>query len=217
MSDAQQVVVEELGRPCSVPLRPRLLVAPELTHRLRFPHVQQRRRLRLHHHQRDAVDEEHKVGDDHPLVVIDAAPLVAPADAELRRDDELVEAALGAIEIEEAHDARLPPSPGVNDEGHAVGQVLVDPLVAGHAGSVDVLQLKDGALGLLIRHPLVEAEQRAPQPSSQQHLPLVAALRRQCLTMDVCPPQTLQQPTGRFLGVVVLVEFGGNGVHRIPS
>ena len=45
-------------------------------------------------------------------------------------------------------------------EGHTVGQVLVDALVAGHACGINVLQLKDDTLRLLLGHPLVEPQQR---------------------------------------------------------
>ncbi len=57
-----------------------------------------------------------------------------------------------------------------------VGQVLVDGLVAGHAGGIDVLQLEDDALGLRLRQLLVQPQQCLAQPPLQQHLPLVAAL-----------------------------------------
>ena len=70
VGDAEQVVVEQLGGAGAVPLGPGLLVAAELPHCLGLPHVLQRRRLGLHHHQRDAVDEQHQVGLDNPLVVL---------------------------------------------------------------------------------------------------------------------------------------------------
>ena len=167
MGHAQQVVVEQLRRATAVPLRPRLLVATKLAYRLRSPYVEQRRRLGLHHHQRDAVDEQHKIGDDHTLVVICATSLVGSPDAELGGDDELVKAALRVGEVEEADGAGVPALRRVHHQGHTVGQVLVDPLVAGHARGVHVLQFEDDALGLLFRHPLVEPQQRPPQPPLQ--------------------------------------------------
>ena len=85
----------------------------------------------------------------------------------------------------------------------------MDRLVAGHARGVDVLQLKDGSLRLLLRHPFVKPHQRGPQPALQQDLPLIAALRRQRLAGHIGPPQTLQQQPRRSLGLVELVEFGG--------
>ena len=200
----------------SAPLRPRLLVPPQLPHRLRLPHVQQRRRFRLHYHQRDTVDEEHEVGDDHALVVVEVAALVAAADPELRGDDELVETALGVVEVEEADDARSPAARTIDDQRHPVGEILVDGLVAGHARGVNVLQLEDDAVGLLLRHPLVQAPQRPAQPPFQQDLALVPALRCQRLTGDVRPPQVLQQPPGRVLRGVELVELGGAG-HEVSE
>ena len=216
--------MEQLRRAVPVPLRPRLLVAPKLAHRLGPPHVQQRRRLGLHHHQRDAVDEQHEVGDDHPFVVFHAAPLTlslpvlspvegskGPADAELRGRHELVQAALRVVEVEESDGAGLPSPRPVHGEGHPVGQVLVDGLVAGHARRVDVLQVEDDALGLLLRHPLVQPHERGLQAALQQHLALASPLRRQRLARRVSPAEPLQQQTGRLLGVVVFVELGGGG------
>ena len=70
-----------------------------------LPHVEQGGGLGFHDNQGDAVDEQHQVGDDHALVVLRAAPLVAAADAELVGDDELVEAAIRVVEVEEADGA----------------------------------------------------------------------------------------------------------------
>ena len=194
-----------------MPLRSRLLVAAQLAHRLGLPYVQQRRRLGLHHHQGDAVDEQHKIGDDHSLVVLRSASLVASSYAELRCDDELVQAALRVVEVEEANGAGVP-SPGTaHGQGHPVGQVLVDGLVVGNAGAVHVLKVEDDAAGLLLRHPLVEAQQRGPHPALQQHLALVGALSRERVAGHVSPPQPLQQQPRRLLGMVELVELAGGG------
>ena len=70
-----------------------------------------------------------------------AGALVAPADPKLRGDDELVEAALRVVEVEESDGARVPTAWPVHGRSHAVGQGLVDLLVAGHARRGDVLQL----------------------------------------------------------------------------
>ena len=119
------------------------------------------------------------------------------------------------IEIEKADGAGVP-SPGpVNGQGQPVGQVLMDGLVAGHAGGVDVLQLEDDPLGLGFGEPVVETQQGGPQPPLQQHLALAVALRRQRLPRRIRPPQPLQQDAGRLLGVVELVELGGGG-HGVP-
>ena len=201
MGNAEQVVVEQLWRTRAAPLRPRLLVPPQLAHRLGLPDLQQRRRLRLHHHQRDAVDEDHEVGDDHALVVLHAAPLVAPADPELGGDDEIVEAALRVVEVEEARDARLPTPRSVDGEGHAVGQVLVDGLVSGHARRVHVLEPEDGPLGLLLRHPFVQPQQRPPQPALQQHLSLV-------------PPAPPPTPRGEHTSTPSAPAAGGRALRR---
>ena len=131
-----------------MPFGPGLLVAAQLPDRLGFPDAHQGRRLGLHYHQGDAVDEEDQVGDDQPLIVLPAVPLVAPAHPELGGDHELVEAALGVIEVEEANGARVPAPRPVHRQGHPVGQVLVDRLVAGHAGGVDVLHLEYDPVGL---------------------------------------------------------------------
>ena len=77
-------------------------------------------------------------------------------DSELGRDDELVEAAIGMIKVEESDDARPSPARSVDVHGHAVRQVLVDCPVACHARGVDVFQLEDDPFGLLLRHPFVE-------------------------------------------------------------
>ena len=143
MGDAKQVVVKQLRRAAPVPLRSRLLVAPQLAHRLGLPHVQQRRRLGLHHHQRDAVDEQRQVRFDDSLIILVTRAFVAPADTELRSHNELVEAALRVVEVEEADGAGIAAARPVHSQGHAVGQVLVDGLVAGHARGVDVLQVED--------------------------------------------------------------------------
>ena len=176
---AQQVVVEELRGSPALPLWPRLLVAAQLAHRLGLPDVHEGRRLGLHHHQGDAVHEEDQVGDDQPLIVLRTVPLAAPANPELGGDHELVEAALGVVEVEEADDARVPPPGTVDGQGHPEGQVLVDRLVAGHAGGVDVLQLEDNPVRLGLGEPLVEAQEGSPQAILQQHLSLTAPLHRQ--------------------------------------
>ena len=208
---AEQVVVEQLRRSGPVPLRPGLLVAAKLPHCPVPPLILQRRRLGLHHYQWDAVNEQDQVRNNHGLVVLSAAPLVAATYAELGGDDELVEAALRVVEVEEADDAGVPALGRVHRQGHAVSQVLVDALVAGHARGVQVFQVEDDTVGLLLRHPLVQPQQCAPQPPFQQHLPLVAALRRQGLARHVRPAQPLQQHACRLLGVVVLVQLGGGG------
>ena len=125
MGHAQQIVVEQRRRADSVPLGFGLLVAPQLADCLGFPHVHERRRLGLHHHQWDAVDEEHQVGDNHALVVVEVAFLVAAPDAELRRDHELVQATLGFVEVEEADGAGVPVAGAFHGQRHAVGQVLM--------------------------------------------------------------------------------------------
>ena len=205
--------MEQLGGAGAVPLRPSLLVAAELAHRLGLPHVHERRRLGLHHHQRDAVDEQQQVGLDYPLVVLGVALLTAAPHPELGGDDELVEPALGVVEVEEADVAGVLPARGAYGQGQAEGQVLVDGLVAGHADGVDVLQLEDGPLDLLLGQPVVETQQGGPQPPLQQDIALLAALRRQLLAGRVGPPQTLQQGAGRLLCLAVFVERGGGG-HR---
>ena len=79
VSHAQQVVVEQLRRAAAVPLRSRLLVATKLAYRLRSPYVEQRRRLGLLHYQRDAVDEQHNIWDDHaPSESVDLVYLDPP-------------------------------------------------------------------------------------------------------------------------------------------
>ena len=118
------------------------------------------------------------------------------------------------LEVKEAHGARVPAPGPIHGQGHPVGQVLVDRLVAGHAGGIDVLQLEDDPVGLGLGQPLVETQQGGPQPPLQQHFPLAAPFRRQGLPRRVGPPQPFQQQTGRVLGVVVFVEFSGGG-HNI--
>ena len=204
--------MEQIRRSGSVPLRRSLLVATQLPHCLRPPHVQQRRRLCLHNYQRDSVDEKRQVRDHHALVVLGAALLVAATHAELCGDHELVEATLRVFEVEDTDCAGIPASRRVHGQGHPIGQVLVDALVAGHAGGVNVFQVKDDAIGLLLRHPLVQPQQRRSQSTLEQHLPLVSALRRHSFTRNVGPPQLLEEPARRLLGVVVLVELGG-GSH----
>ena len=180
MGDAHEVGVEQLGRAGAVPLRARLLVAAELAHGLRLPDLQQRGRLRLHHHERDAVHEQHEVRLHDPLVVLGGsgtAALVAAADAELCGDDVVVEAGagLGVVEVEEADGGRLLPAVAVDGERHAVGEVGVDRLVAREAGGVGVLEVEDDALRLVLGHPLVEAQQRRRQAALEQDLPLALA------------------------------------------
>ena len=109
-----------------------------------------------------------------------------------------------------------PAARDVDAERHAVGQVLVNGLVASHAGGIHPLQLEDHPLGLLLRHPLVEPQQGAPEPCPQQHLTLIAALRRQRFPRDVRPAQLLQQLPRRVLGVMELVEPGGSGHGLSP-
>ena len=95
--------------------------------------------------------------------------------------------------------------------GHAVGEVLVDGLVARQAGGVEVLQVEDDALGLVLGHPCVEAHERGREASVEQHIPLVAALRRQRLAGHVGPAEALQQRARGVLGEIELVELSGGG------
>ena len=99
VGDAQQVRVEEFGGAGALPLRPGLLVATQLLDRLVLPDLQQRRRLRLHDDEGDAVHEEHEVGLDDALVVLAGAAgaaLAAAAYPELRGDDVLVQPTPGS-------------------------------------------------------------------------------------------------------------------------
>ena len=139
-----------------------------------------------------------------------------PPHPELGGDHELVEAAFRVVEVEEADGAGVPAPGPVHGQGHTVGQVLVDRLVAGHAGGVDVLQLEDDPVGLGLGEPLIETQQGGPQPLLEQDLPLAAPFRRQRFPGHVSPPQPFQQLTGRVLGVVEFVELGGGG-HSIFS
>ena len=70
VGDAEQVVMEQFRGSGTMPFRPCFLVSAKLSHCLGLPHVHQRRRLGLHHHQRDAIDEQHQVGLDNPLVIL---------------------------------------------------------------------------------------------------------------------------------------------------
>ena len=87
----------------------------------------------------------------------------------------------------------------------------MDGPVAGHAGGVHALQGADDAVSLRLRQPEVEAHQRPAEAAAQEHLVLVTPLRGEGVTVDVGPPQPLQQPPRRVLSGVELVEFGGGG------
>ena len=144
VGDAQQVRVEEFGGAGAMPLRPGLLVATQLLDRLVLPDLQQRRRLRLHDDQGDAVHEQDEVGLDDALVVLAGAPgaaLAAAAYPELRGDDVLVQpdTRLGVVEVEEADGGRLLTATAVDGEGHAQREVLVDGLVTCESRLVEVL------------------------------------------------------------------------------
>ena len=118
---AQEIVVEQRRRADSVPLGFSLLVTPQLADGLGLPHVHERRRLGLHHHQWDAVDEEHQVGDNHALIFVRIALFVAAPDAELRRDHELVQAAFGVVEVEEPDGVGVPTVGAFHGQRHAIG------------------------------------------------------------------------------------------------
>ena len=216
VGDTQQVRVEELGDAGAVPLRPGFLVTVKLPDGLLLPDLQQRGRFRLHDNQGDAVHEQDEVGLDDALVVLAGAPgaaLPAPTHAELRRDDVPVQpdAGLGVVEVEEANRRRLLAAAAVDGEGHAVGEVLVDGLVAREAGGVEVLQVEDDALRLVLGHPLVEAHERSREPPMQEHVALVVALCRQRLAGHVSPAQALQQLARGILREVELVQLGRGG------
>ena len=181
-----------------------------------LPHLQQRGRLRLHDDQGDAVHEQDEVGLDDPLVVLAGAPgaaFAAPTHAELRGDDVLVQphAGLRVVEVEEADGGRLLAAAAVDGEGHAVGEVLVDGLVAREAGGVEVLEVEDDALRLVLGHPLVEAHERSREPPMQEHVALVVALCRQRLAGHVSPAQALQQLARGILREIELVQLGRGG------
>ena len=212
----QQVVVEELRGSPALPLWPRLLVAAQLPNRPGLPDVHQGRRLGFHHHQGYTVHEEDQVGNDQPLIVLGTVPLAAPAHPKLGGDHELLETALGVVEVEEADGARVPPPGAIDVQGHPEGQILVDRLVAGHAYGVDVLQLEDNPVGLSHGEPLVEAQEGGTEDTVEQHLAFTAPLHRQGFSGHVGPPQPVQQLSGRFLGVVEFVEFVWGG-HKCYS
>ena len=93
---------------------------------------------------------------NHPLVVLGVALLAAPPHPKLGGHDELVEATLGVVEVEEADVAGVLPALGVDGQGQSEGQVLVDSLVAAHTDGVDVLQLEDSPFRLFLGQPFVE-------------------------------------------------------------
>ena len=134
----------------------------------------------------------------------------AAPDAELGGDHELV-AADGVVEIEESDGAGVPAARGLNGQRHAVGEVLVDQLVARHADAAGAFEIADHLVGLRTGEAIVEAQQRGPQPALEQNVALVGAFVRQLLRRHVGPAQPLQQPAGRVLGVVELVELVGRG------
>ena len=109
------------------------------------------------------------------------------------------------VEVEEADGGSFSSALRVNGQGHTVGQVLVDQLVAGDAGLADVFEVEDHAVGLVLGHPLVEPHEGRFQTTLQEHVPLVAALRRQFVAGHVCPAESFQQGTRRLFGVVVFV------------
>ena len=82
--------------------------------------------------------------------------MVASPHPEPGGDDELVEHAFGVIEVEEADVTGILPAPGVDGQGQAEGQVLVNCLVAGDADGVYVLQVEDGPFCLLFGQPVIE-------------------------------------------------------------
>ena len=199
-----------------MPLRARLLVAAQLAHRLRLPDVAERRRLGLHHDERDAVHEQHEVGLHDLLIVLaraGAAALAGAAHAELRRDDVVVEtdAGLGVVEVEEADGGRLLPAAALDGERHAVGEVRVDLAVPREARGVDVAQVEDDALRVVLGHPLVEAQQGGSEPPREQHAAFAVALRRQLLARYVRVPEPLEEFASGVLGGVEFVELGRGG------
>ena len=76
------------------------------------------------------------------------ALLVAASDTELRRDHELVEVAVGVVKVKEPDGAGVPTAWALHVQRHAVGEVLVDQLVARHAGAVGAFKIEDDPLGL---------------------------------------------------------------------
>ena len=117
------------------------------------------------------------------------------------------------VEVEEADGAGPLASRTVNREGHAVGQVLVDSLVASHAQGVDMFELEDDAVGLRPRHPLVEAEKGCLEPASSATPDArCRVLLPEALPRDVGPAETAwRQVEGGPFGVVVFVELGWGG------
>ena len=199
-----------------MPLRTGLLVAVQLLDCLLLPDLQQRRQLRLHDNEGDAVHEQHEVGLDDALIVLAGAQcsaLAATTHPELRGHDVLVQshARLWMFEIEEAHGGRLLAATPVDGEGHAVRQVLVDSLIASQPSGINVLQIEDGPLRLVVGHPRIQTLESRREPTGQQHIPLIVTLLRQRLPRHIRPAKTLQQFPGRILGKFKLVELGDGG------
>ena len=115
------------------------------------------------------------------------------------------------VEIEEAGGSCSGATGDVHGHVHAVGEVLVDGLVAGHAHGVHVLQVEDDPLGLLVGHPFVEPQQRRLESPLEQHLPLPTTLRCQDFRGHVGPAQLFKEGACRLLGLAKLVELVGCG------
>ena len=114
------------------------------------------------------------------------------------------------VEIEEADRRCLLPASALNRQRHAVGQVLVDSLVAQHARLINVVQVEDDPLRLVSGHPLVEPHQRLDEPVLEDDLTLVGALHCQVLARDVGPSQGDQQVASWDLGVGQFVGLVGS-------
>src|SRR5439155_27231087 len=132
--------------------------------------------------------------------------LLPATDPKLAGDQVLVAAAgrLRVVEVEEDDVARLAPTALLDLERHAVGQVLVDELVAGQADGFDVLELENDAGRLVVGHPGVEARQGAAESALQQHRGLAVPLSCQYLAWDVGVAELAEQFQGRLLGLVSL-------------
>ena len=191
------------------------LVAAQLPDGLALPLLHHRRGFGLDDDQGDAVDEEDQVGLDYLLVVLGRGAFVGSADAELGGDDVLVEAdvGLGMIEVEEADGRRLLASVAFDREGHAVGEVFVDALVAAQAGLVDLAEVEDNPLGLVFGHPLVEAQEGGGEAVFEDDFALVGALVGQGFAGDVGPAEGDEEVAGGYFGVGQFVGLvrGGHG------
>ena len=92
----------------------------------------------------------------------------------------------------------------------------MNQLVTRHANAVGALQVEYHPLGLCPGQTIVEPQQGGSEPILEEHVAFAGTFGCQLIGRHIGPTQPLQEPTGRILGVIELIQLDGRGHWNAP-